>query len=133
MKKKPFVIRCNPAPFGSQIPKYLKSLQSKRIVSTRWMDNARGFASVEEAEALIEKISLQLPRLDLSVVNRDAINGIEIGNEVIVQHYHGEDSSKAIVVKFEIEVGKGLRARVKFLSDGHEELYPFSRISKEVK
>jgi hypothetical protein len=71
MKKKPFVIRCNPAPFGSKIPKYLKSLQSKRIVSTRWIDNARGFESREEAQALIEKISIELPRLDLSIESRE--------------------------------------------------------------
>lgn len=133
MKKKPFVIRCNPAPFGSKIPKYLKSLQSKRIVSTRWIDNARGFESREEAQALIEKISIELPRLDLSVEDREAINGISVGDEVIVQHYHGEDSSKAVVIKFDAPAGKKVWARVKFLSDGHEEMYPFSRISKEVK
>jgi hypothetical protein len=133
MKKKQFVIRLKPLPYGSQTPKYLKSLQSKRIISTRLIDNARGFASIEEAQALIEKISIQLPRLDLLVEDREAINGISIGDEVMVQHYHGEDSSKAIVIKFDAPAGKKVWARIKFLSDGHEEMYPFSRISKEVK
>ena len=76
MKKKPFVIRLNPLPYGSQTPKYLKSLQSKRIISTRWIDNARGFESREEAHEFIEQISFQLPRLNLSVANRNEIKAL---------------------------------------------------------
>ena len=133
MKKKQFVIRLKPLPYGSQTPKYLKSLQSKRIISTRWIDNARGFASMEEAQALIEKISIQLPRLDLLVENRDVFNGIEIGDEVLVESYLGDDSSKAIIMKFDAPAGKKVWARVKFLIDGREEMHLLTRISKEVK
>jgi len=133
MKKKQFVIRLKSLPYGSQTPKYLKSLQSKRIISTRWIDNARGFASMEEAQALIEKISIQLPRLDLLVEDRDVFNGIEIGDEVLVESYLGDDSSKAIVMKFDAPVGKKVWVRVKFLSDGREEMHLLTRISKEVK
>jgi hypothetical protein len=76
MKKKPFVIRCNPAPFAPKAERYVKCLQSKRIVSTRWIDNARGFESREEAHAFIEKISFELPRLSLSVANRNEIKAL---------------------------------------------------------
>ena len=70
MSKKPFVIQSK-CPHGKYRADYLKSVQLRRIVQTRWIDSARGFASAAEAQALIDEIAPQLMCLDLSIVNRD--------------------------------------------------------------
>lgn len=56
---------------------------------------------------------------------------IEIGDEVSVRHYHGNQTSTAVVIDLKIDhnnIQRGLLALVQF-SDGFTELYPFSKIS----
>jgi hypothetical protein len=72
MSKKPFVIQCDWS-HGKHRADYLMSVQLRRIVQTRWIDSARGFASAAEAQALIDEIARELMYLDLSIINRDEI------------------------------------------------------------
>jgi hypothetical protein len=57
---------------------------------------------------------------------------IEIGNEVLVRHYHGNGTSTAVVIDFKLDYNKiqrGLLAEIKF-ADDLTELYPVSRLTK---
>jgi len=57
---------------------------------------------------------------------------IEIGNEVLVRHYHGNQTSTAVVIDFKLDYNKiqrGLLAEIKF-DDDFTELYPVSRLTK---
>ena len=85
--KKPFVIRCESS---SEIPgsmrtkdSYLLRINNRKMTRTRWIDNARGFESREEAHAFIEQIAFQLPRLNLSVANRNEIKSLQTMSRIL--------------------------------------------------
>lgn len=54
---------------------------------------------------------------------------IEVGDQVMVSHYFGEEVSSAVVIDITADLKKGLLYKVKFDSDGLVEDYKSSSLS----
>ena len=69
-KRKEYIIRCDELDgHPPRVPRWLKQVNRFRIVATRWMDNARGFATADDAQAMVDRLKGRVG-YKLVVVNR---------------------------------------------------------------
>lgn len=76
--KKPYIIQAmgfNEC--GKKVTQYLMAhtkAPRERITRTRWVENARGFETMDEAMQYAEKLSHGFYRLTFTVINRSLVN-----------------------------------------------------------